>query len=91
MYIPLLKVFCSSFSAVAVCTFDWSMDNLLGTHKKNVWLTVFAFKCKSIKKKGIHGNYRVKVNDGKWSAWHMKMIWKLQYEFADAKINILTG
>ena len=35
MYIPLLKVFCSSFSAVAVCTFDWSMDNLLGTHKKN--------------------------------------------------------
>ena len=35
MYIPLLKVYCSSFSAVAVCTFDWSMDNLLGTHKKN--------------------------------------------------------
>ena len=45
MHIMLLKVYCSSFSAVAVCMFDWWMVNLLQTQRRIVWLTAFAFKC----------------------------------------------
>ena len=35
--------------------------------------------------KSIHGNYKVKTHSGKCSAWYMKIIWKLQYQFADPK------
>ena len=37
------------------------------------------------------GDYRVKVHSGKCSAWYMKIIWKLQCQSADAKIDRLTG
>ena len=39
------------------------------------------------KKKGKHVKYNVKVHSGNCSAWYMKRIWTLQYEFADARIN----
>ena len=45
MYIMLLKAYCSFFSAVAVCMFDWLMVSLLRTHRRMVWLTAFAFEC----------------------------------------------
>ena len=43
MLILLLNVYCSSFSAVAVCTFDWLMVNLLRTQRRIDWLTALAF------------------------------------------------
>ena len=33
----------------------------------------------------------MKVHSGNYSAWQVKIIWKLQDQFADAKINWLTG
>ena len=39
--------------------------------------------------KRIHGNYRVKTQSGECSAWYMKIIWKLLYQFTDAQINWL--
>ena len=34
---------------------------------------------------------QVKTYSGKCSAWYMKIIWKLQYQFPDAQINWLMG
>ena len=41
-------------------------------------------------KKGEHGKYSVEVRSGKYSTQYMKILWKLQYEFADARINWFT-
>ena len=35
-----------------------------------------CFQLWSIKKKGKHGTYNVKINVGKYNAWYMKRIWK---------------
>ena len=82
MYVMLLKVYCSSFSAAAVCTLDRLMVNLC------FWLP-------SVKKKGIHEIYWMKsavdVYSGECSAWYMKKIWKLQHQFADTKPNWFLG
>ena len=32
----------------------------------------------------------MKVHSEEQNTWHMKVIWKIQYKFADAKINWLT-
>ena len=45
MYITLFKVYCSSLSAVAACTFDCSMAKLLQTQRRIAWFTVFVFEC----------------------------------------------
>ena len=42
------------------------------------------------KKKGKHGKFSVEVHNGKYSTQYMKRIWKLQNEFADARINCFT-
>ena len=52
MYIMLLNVNCSSFSAVAVYTFERSMVKLLRTQRWIVWLTELAFECDRWKSKG---------------------------------------
>ena len=44
------------------------------------------------KKKSCLNNtvcFRVKTQSGKCTAWYIKTIWKLQYQFPDAKINWL--
>ena len=80
----LLKVYCSSFSAVAASTYDrpftklgwiaWRMDRT-------------CFQVQSITRKRNMIKCSVEVHSGKYSAYYMKGIWKLQYEFADARIN----
>ena len=49
-----------------------------------------CFQVRSIKK-AWHGKYSVKVHSGKYSSWYMKTTWKIQYKFADSKINWLMG
>ena len=91
MYIMLLKVYCSSFLAIAACTFEWLIDgrSLVKT-KLNRLIKSICFRVRSITKKAKHGNCRVKVNSDKYRTWYMKVIWKIQYKFADAKIDWLT-
>ena len=49
-----------------------------------------SFPMRSIKKKGIHGSYRVNVHSAKCNAWYLKIIWKLQYQFPDDEIKWFT-
>ena len=86
----------SSFSPVATFTPDWLTDWLTdGTSliktKLNRLISSVCFRVRLIPKKAKHGNYSVKVHSEKYSTWYMKTIWKIQYKFADAKINWLTG
>ena len=41
-------------------------------------------------KKERNAQYSVKIHSKKFNAWYMKIIWKLQFEFADAKINFIS-
>ena len=45
MYIILLKVYCSWYSAVAVGTFNWPMIDLLQNNNESLEWAVSAFKC----------------------------------------------
>ena len=88
----LLKIYCSSFSTVTACTFDWLTDGrFLMKTKLNRLINSVCFRVRSITKKVKHGNYinySVKVHSD--SLRCIKGIWKTQYKFADAKINWLT-
>ena len=91
MYIMLLKVCCSSFSAVTACTFDWlTAGRSLIKTKLNCLINSICLRVWSITEKMKHGNYSVKVRSEKYSTWYMKAIWKIHYKFADAKINWFT-
>ena len=48
-----------------------------------------CFQVRSRKQKEKHGRYSVEVHIGKYSTQYMKSIWKLQYEYADARKIIL--
>ena len=50
MYRILLKMYCSLFSAVANCAFNWSMVNFLRNKDKSLDMTVPTFKCDQIKR-----------------------------------------
>ena len=52
MYIMLLKVYCSSFSAVAASSFNWPMIDLLRNKDEMLEWTIPAFKCDQEKRKG---------------------------------------
>ena len=45
MYIRILKMYCSWFSAVAACTFNWLMIDLLQNKDESLKWTASAFKC----------------------------------------------
>ena len=83
MYIVLLKVYCSSFSAVAAGTFNWPMIDRLRNKDQSPEQTPPAFKCDQEKRKRNMGG----------TAWKFAMesivhsMWKLQYDFADVRIN----
>ena len=65
----------------------------------NCLINSVCFRVRSITKKEKRGNYRVKIHGEMYSTWYMnvhseekctwymKVIWKIQYKFADAKIN----
>ena len=44
----------------------------------------------SIKKLEKHGKYSVEVHNEKYSTDYVKSVWKLQYEFADTRMNCFT-
>ena len=73
MYIILLKVYCSLFSAIAAGTIDRLMIDLL-------WKTRMNFQVQPIKKKGKHGS--VEVHNGKL----VHSIWK---EYGNYNISLL--
>ena len=87
----LLKAFCSSFSAVTGCTFDWLPDGrpLIKT-KFNRLINSVCFRVRSITEKAKHGNYSVKVHSENTVPGTWKQCGKIQYKFPDAKINWLT-
>ena len=71
MYIMLLKVYYSSFSAVTSCSFDWLSDGkFLMKIKLNNLINSVSFLVRSITKKEKHGNYSVKVHSEKYSTWY---------------------
>ena len=60
----------------------WLIDGQFFTNtEKNRLINSVCFRVQSVKKKG-------KVHKGKRSAWHMKIISKLKYQYADTKINL---
>ena len=84
----LLKVYCYSFLAITACTFDLLIDGrYIVKTKLNRLINSVCFRVRSITKKSKDGNYSVKVHSEKYSTWCMKLIWKIQYKFADAKIE----
>ena len=65
--------------------YETRMNRLIGS-------TCFKVQSKKKKKKNNnnkakHGKYSEKVHSGKYSTQYIKSIWKLRYEFADARIN----
>ena len=66
MRILLHKVYYFSFSAIAGCTFNWSLVDLLQKQGRTIWLTAPTFDCDQLKK-GEHEQY---------NAWCVKRIWK---------------
>ena len=52
MNVVLLKVYCSSYSAVAAGTFNWVMIDLLRIKDKSLEWTVPVLKCNQLKRKG---------------------------------------
>ena len=67
------------------------MINLLRSKNESLEYTIPAFHVLSRKKKEKHGKHSVKVHNGKYSTKYMDSIWKLQYEFADSRLNCFTG
>ena len=51
MYIILLMVYCSLYSAVAACTFNWTMASLIQNKDEMLDWTPPAFKCDQQKKR----------------------------------------
>ena len=72
MHSLLLKLYYSSFSAIAASTFNWPMADILRKQGWIIWLTTPVFECdrkkKRKKKKGRHGKCSVKVHSEKYSA-----------------------
>ena len=87
----LLKVYCSSFSAVATVMFTWPMIDLLRDKDKSLEWTVPAFKCDQLKRKrNMESTVWSFTMESVAYSLCMKRMWKLQYEFADARIDCFT-
>ena len=90
MYIMLLRVIALHFLSFSL--YVWLIGGqLFKNPKKNPLINIVCFQVQSMKKKGIHGNYKVKLQSGKCSAWYMKITRKLRYQFTDTKINWLIA
>ena len=48
-----------------------------------------CFRVRSISKQEKQGNSSEKIHSDIYSTWYMKVIWKIQYKFADTKINLI--
>ena len=57
---------------------SWKEQKNILSFKKKVTHLInnTCFRLWSIKKKGKHGTYNIKINVGKYNAWYMKRIWK---------------
>ena len=88
MYIILLKVYCSSFSAVAVGMFNWPMIDLLQNKDELLKWAVHTFKCDKKERE----TWKVQCGSSKWKVYYIvyEKIWTLHYEFADARINCFS-
>ena len=89
----LIKVYYSSFSAFAASTFDWLIDgrSLVKTKSKNLINSV-CFRVRSITKtaKYWRETRKLQCESTQWKVQYMvHEIWKIQYQFADAKIDWL--
>ena len=89
MYIMLLNVYYSSFSAFTACTFDWLIDgrSLVKT-KLNHFTNNVCFRVRSITKTVYILVRNTEITVGKYQVVHE--IWKMQYQFANPKIDSLT-
>ena len=96
-------LYCYSFPAVTARSFEWLTDGrFLIKTKLNCLINSVCFRVGSKTKKEQHGNYSVQIHSEVCSTWYtkvhceeqntwsMKVIWKLQYKFVDAKINWRT-
>ena len=89
MYIMLLNVYYSSFSAFTACTFDWLIDgrSLVKT-KLNHFTNNVCFRVRLITKTVYILVRNTEITVGKYKVVHE--IWKMQYQFANPKIDWLT-
>ena len=93
MYIMLLKIYYSSFSVFTASTFDWLIDgrSLVET-KFNHLINSVCFRVRLITKTAY-----ILVRNTEVTVWkcavkstvHGTWIWKIQYQFADTKIDWL--
>ena len=87
----LLKEYYFSFSAVPAFTFKWPMVELLQKQEPIIWLTAPAVNCDQLKTKRNIKSIVWKQENGKYSTWNMKRIWRWQCEFADGNIKRWDG
>ena len=82
----MLLFWTSSFTMVinvetALCVWpfseSWKEQKAFLSFKKKVTHSIknICFRLWSIKKKGKHGTYNIKINVGNYNAWYMKRIW----------------
>ena len=81
MYIMLLTVYYSSFSAFTACTFDWLIDGRsLAKTKLNYLINSVCFRVR-----------KLLCESTQWKVHYMvHKIWKIQYHFADVKKDWFT-
>ena len=95
-------LYCYSFSVVTARSFEWLInEKSLVKAKLDHLINSVCFWVRSTTNEK-HGNYSGKIHSEMYITWHMKVhnekqntgyvkvIWKIQYKFADTKINWLT-
>ena len=87
MHIMLLNVYCSSFSAITACTFDWLIDGR-SLVKIYYFINNVFFRVRSITKTAYILVRNTEITVGKYKVVHE--IWKMQYQFANPKKDWLT-
>ena len=88
MYIMLLKVYYSSFSAFTACMFDWLIDgrSLVKT-KLNHLINSACFR----QRRYWCATRKLQWQSTQWKVQYMvHEIWEMKYQVADAKIDWLT-
>ena len=82
----LFKVDCYSFSAVPARSIDCLTDDksLIKTKLNRL---INSLLPSAINNKERYITWYMKVHSEEYSTCCMKVIWKIQYKFADAKIN----
>ena len=74
IYVGRIKGYCSALFCIWPFSKSWKEEKIFLSFKKKVThLNNTCFWLWSIKKKGKHRMYNIKINVGKYNAWYMKI------------------